>query len=157
MNISELSKSAKEALINAQDIALSKRHTEVMPEHLLLSILRKRSGAVESLLSYLDKNIVLLQSVVEMDMEGFPRSEMAKLKLPMSPLIEDIFAAADLERDNFKTPKIESEHLLLALLDSGSSISSELIAKMDISKGNYTGLWGKFPMICSLPAENPGI
>ena len=145
MNISELSKSAKEALINAQDIALSKRHTEVMPEHLLLAILRKRSGAVESLLSYLDKNIVLLQSIVEMDMEGFPKSDMAKLKLPMSPLIEDIFTAADLERDNFKAPKIETEHLLLALLDSGSSISSELIAKMDISKGELYRALGEIP------------
>jgi len=145
MNISELSKSAKEALINAQDIALSKRHTEVMPEHLLLSIFRKRSGAVESLLSYLDKNIVLLQSIVEMDMEGFPQSNVVKLKLPMSPLIEDIFAAADLERDNFKAPKIESEHLLLALLDSGSSISSELIAKMGISKGELYRAMGEIP------------
>ena len=83
MNISELSKDAKEALITAQDIALSKRHTEVMPEHLLLAILRKRSGPVESLVSYLDKNIIMLQSIVEMEMEGFPKSELAKLKLPV--------------------------------------------------------------------------
>ena len=145
MNISELSKAAKEALINAQDIGLSKRHTEVMPEHLLLSVLRKRSGAVESLLSYLDKNIVLLQSIVEMDMEGFPKSEMAKLKLPMSPLIEDIISTADLERDNFKSPKIGCEHLLLALLDSGSSISSELITKMEISKGELYRALGEIP------------
>jgi ATP-dependent Clp protease ATP-binding subunit ClpA len=145
MNISELSKDAKEALIAAQDIALSKRHTEVMPEHLLLAVLRKRSGPVDSLLSYLDKNIVLLQSIVEMDMEGFPKSEMAKLKLPMSPLIEDVISAADLERDNFKAPKIGPDHILLALLDSGSSISSELIAKMDISKGELYRALGEMP------------
>ncbi|UCE67678.1 MAG: ATP-dependent Clp protease ATP-binding subunit [Candidatus Zixiibacteriota bacterium] len=145
MNISELSKNAKEALIAAQDIALSKRHTEVMPEHLLLAVLRKRSGPVESLLSYLDKNMVLLQSIVEMDMEGFPKSEMAKLKLPMSPLIEDVISAADLERDNFKSPKIGCEHILLALLDSGSSISSELIAKMEISKGELYRALGEMP------------
>jgi ATP-dependent Clp protease ATP-binding subunit ClpA len=145
MNISELSKDAKEALIAAQDIALSKRHTEVMPEHLLLAVLRKRSGPVESLLSYLDKNMVLLQSIVEMDMEGFPKSDMAKLKLPMSPLIEDVISAADLERDNFKSPKIGSEHILLALLDSGSSISPELIAKMEISKGELYRALGEMP------------
>lgn len=145
MNISELSKDAKEALIAAQDIALSKRHTEVMPEHLLLAVLRKRSGPVESLLSYLDKNMVLLQSIVEMDMEGYPKSEMAKLKLPMSPLIEDVISAADLERDNFKAPKIGCEHILLALLDSGSSISSELIGKMDISKGELYRALGEMP------------
>lgn len=145
MNISELSKDSKEALIAAQDIALSKRHTEVMPEHLLLAVLRKRSGPVESLLSYLDKNIVLLQSIVEMDMEGFPKSEMAKLKLPMSPLIEDLISAADLERDNFKSPKIGPDHILLALLDSGSSISSELISKMDISKGELYRALGEMP------------
>jgi ATP-dependent Clp protease ATP-binding subunit ClpA len=145
MNISELSKDAKEALIAAQDIALSKRHTEVMPEHLLLAVLRKRSGPVDSLLSYLDKNIVLLQSIVEMDMESFPKSEMAKLKLPMSPLIEDVISAADLERDNFKAPKIGSDHILLALLDSGSSISPELIAKMDISKGELYRALGEMP------------
>ncbi|UCC80467.1 MAG: ATP-dependent Clp protease ATP-binding subunit [Candidatus Zixiibacteriota bacterium] len=145
MNISELSKDAKEALIAAQDIALSKRHTEVMPEHLLLAVLRKRSGPVESLLSYLDKNMVLLQSIVEMDMEGFPKSEMAKLKLPMSPLIEDVISAADLERDNFKSPKIGCEHIFLALLDSGSSISPELIAKMEISKGELYRALGEMP------------
>ena len=145
MNISELSKNAKEALIAAQDIALSKRHTEVMPEHLLLAVLRKRSGPVESLLSYLDKNMVLLQSIIEMDMEGFPKSEMAKLKLPMSPLIEDVISAADLERDNFKSPKIGCEHILLALLDSGSSISPELIAKMEISKGELYRALGEMP------------
>jgi ATP-dependent Clp protease ATP-binding subunit ClpA len=145
MNISELSKDAKEALIAAQDIALSKRHTEVMPEHLLLAVLRKRSGPVESLLSYLDKNLVLLQSIVEMDMEGFPKSDMARLKLPMSPLIEDLISSADLERDNFKSPKIGCEHILLALLDSGSSISPELIAKMGISKGELYRALGEMP------------
>jgi len=145
MNISELSKDAKEALITAQDIALSKRHTEVMPEHLLLAILRKRSGPVESLVSYLDKNIIMLQSIVEMEMEGFPKSEMARLKLPMSPLIEDVVAAADLERDNFKSPKIGSEHILLALLDSGSSVSAELIGRLGLSKGELYRALGEMP------------
>jgi ATP-dependent Clp protease ATP-binding subunit ClpB len=135
MNISELNKDAKEALINAQDIALAKRHLEVAPEHLLLALLRKRTGRVESLLAYLEKNIVLLQSIVEFELENFPKSEIAKLKLPMSPLIEDIVAAADAEKSNFKAPKISGEHLLLALLDSGSGISSELIAKLGVNKG----------------------
>ncbi len=135
MNISELNKDAKEALVGAQDIALSKRHLEVAPEHLLLALLRKRTGRVESLLSYLDKNIVLLQSIVEYELEGFPKSEIAKLKLPNSPLIEDIVAAADAEKNNFKSPKISGEHLLIALLDSGSGISSELINKLGVSKG----------------------
>ncbi len=145
MNISELSKDAKEALILAQDIALSKRHTEVMPEHLLLAILRKKSGPVESLLSYLDKNSVLLQSVVEFEMESFPKSSVAKLKLPLSPLIEDVVAAAELERSNFKAPKIGCEHLLLALVDSGSGISSELLEKMNISKGELYRAIGEMP------------
>lgn len=135
MNISELNKDAKEALVGAQDIALSKRHLEVAPEHLLLALLRKRTGRVESLLSYLDKNIVLLQSIVEYELEGFPKSEIAKLKLPNSPLIEDIVAAADAEKSNFKSPKISGEHLLIALLDSGSGLSSELIDKLGVSKG----------------------
>ena len=152
MNISELSKDAKETLITAQDIALSKRHTEVMPEHLLLAILRKKSGVVESLLSYLDKNSVLLQSIVEMDMDEFPKSETARLKLPMSPLIEDIVSTADLERDNFKSPKIGCEHMLLALLDSGSSIDSELMAKMELSKGELYRALGEMPDISETSA-----
>lgn len=135
MNISELNKDAKEALVGAQDIALSKRHLEVAPEHLLLALLRKRTGRVESLLSYLDKNIVLLQSIVEFELEGFPKSEIAKLKLPNSPLIEDIVAAADAEKSNFRSSKISGEHLLIALLDSGSGLSSELINKLGINKG----------------------
>jgi ATP-dependent Clp protease ATP-binding subunit ClpB len=151
LNISELNKDAKEALITAQDIALSKRHTEVMPEHLLLAILRKKSRVVESLLSYLDKNSVLLQSIVEMDMEQYPKSETARLKLPMSPLIEDLVAAADLERDNFKSPKIGCEHLLLALLDSGSSIDQELITRMGVSKGELYRALGELPEAAEVP------
>jgi ATP-dependent Clp protease ATP-binding subunit ClpA len=145
MNISELSKDAKEALILAQDIALSKRHTEVMPEHLLLAILRKRTGPVESLLSYLDKNAVLLQSIVEFEMEGFPKSSVAKLKLPLSPLIEDVIAAAELERSNLKAPKTGCEHIFLALTDSASGISSELLAKMNLSKGELYRAIGEAP------------
>jgi ATP-dependent Clp protease ATP-binding subunit ClpA len=145
MNVSELSKDAKEALILAQDIALSKRHTEVMPEHLLLSVLRKRSGPVESLLSYLDKNSILLQSIVEYEMDGFPKSSIAKLKLPLSPLIEDVIGAAELERTNFKAAKIGCEHLLMALLDSGSGISSELLAKMNLTKGELYRALGELP------------
>jgi ATP-dependent Clp protease ATP-binding subunit ClpA len=145
MNISELSKEAKEALILAQDIALSKRHTEVMPEHLLLAILRKRSGPVESLLAFLDKNSVLLQSIVEFEMEGFPRSSIAKLKLPLSPLIEDIVSAAEQERANFKVTKIGCEHLLLSLVESNSGISGELLAKLNLSKGELYRAIGEAP------------
>jgi ATP-dependent Clp protease ATP-binding subunit ClpA len=156
MNISELSKDAKEALIMAQEIALSKRHTEVMPEHLLLAVLRKRSGPVESLLSFLDKNSVLLQSIIEFEMESFPKSSIAKLKLPMSPLIEDVAAAADLERSNFKSPKIGCEHLLLALLDSASGISSELITKLNISKGECYRALGEMPEISESAMKTGG-
>jgi ATP-dependent Clp protease ATP-binding subunit ClpB len=145
MNISELGKDAKESLILAQDIALSKRHTEVMPEHLLLAILRKRSGPVESLLGYLDKNSILLQSIVEFELDSFPKSSIAKLKLPLSPLIEDVFAAAELERSNFTTPKIGCEHILMALLDGGSGISNELVAKLNISKGEFYRALGELP------------
>jgi ATP-dependent Clp protease ATP-binding subunit ClpA len=156
MNVSELSKDAKESLILAQDIALSKRHTEVMPEHLLLAILRKRSRPVESLLSYLEKNSVLLQSVVEYEMESFPKSSIAKLKLPLSPLIEDVISSAELERSNFKAPKIGCEHILMALLDSGSGISSDLVAKMNLSKGELYRALGEMPEDGEFVSATPG-
>ncbi len=124
MKMDKLTVKAQEALTEAQQIASGHQHQEVDAEHLLLALLRQKEGVVTPVLKKL-----------EADPEGMAREledilrKRASVSGPgaggqvyITPRLQKILETAQSEADRLKDEYVSTEHLLVALSETGGEV-----------------------------------
>src|SRR6266550_3122769 len=127
MDLNQLTQKSQEALHDAQTKALRFGHTEVDPEHLLLALLDQPDGLVPRLLLRLDTNVDLLRDALEQELERRPRVSgpgAAPGQIYVSRALSELLDTAKKEADRLKDEYVSVEHILLAMIESGSSTAA---------------------------------
>jgi ATP-dependent Clp protease ATP-binding subunit ClpB len=131
MDINRLTQKSQEAVHDAQTKALRYGHTEIDVEHLLLALLEQSDGLIPRLLERMDVDAQALHAAVEKALEGRPRvsgsgaSGEARISRALSALLDD----ADKEAQRLKDEYVSVEHLMLAMIKSGSSTAAGRLLK----------------------------
>ena len=126
MDLNRLTQKSQEALHDAQTKALRYGHTEIDVEHLLLALLEQPEGLVPRLLERMDVDVEALRADVEQALQGRPRvtgtgaTGEARVSRALSVLLDD----ADKEARRLKDEYVSVEHLVLAMIASGSSTAA---------------------------------
>jgi ATP-dependent Clp protease ATP-binding subunit ClpB len=115
MRFDKLTIKAQEAVVRAQELAQQRDHTELLPLHLLSSLLAEEGGVVGPILQKLGANVLRIQQIVASELERLPKA--TGTQLGMSRAIQDVFNVAQKEADRLKDEYVSTEHLLLALAD----------------------------------------
>ena len=101
------------------------------PEHLFLGILRAGEGNAYELMVQCGLNLNFIKKSIESNIRT--NASMVGTPLPYLSSTERIFKLAELEAMAFKLEKVDSEHLLLAILKENSSIASEYLINSGIT------------------------
>jgi ATP-dependent Clp protease ATP-binding subunit ClpB len=120
---------SQEAVAAAQALAAERKNSEVTSAHLLVALLRQEDGLVVPILQKLgvDPNAIAAKAVVVV--EGLPKlSETAEVR-PSSAFVATL-QAAEREMAAMGDEYISTEHVLLALTESGSGVA-ELLPDRD--------------------------
>jgi ATP-dependent Clp protease ATP-binding subunit ClpB len=131
VDLNRLTQKSQEALHDAQTKALRHGHTEIDVEHLLLALLEQADGLVPRLLERMDVSVDALHADVEHALEGRPRvtgsgaTGQAQVSRALSMLLDD----ADKEAQRLKDEYVSVEHLMLAMITSGSSTAAGRLLK----------------------------
>ena len=123
MDPNRLTEKTQEALHDAQTKALRYGHTEVDVEHLLLALLDQPEGLILRLLIRAEVDSDSLHSAVERHLEGRPRvsgSGAAPGQVYVSRALSQVLDAAEQEAERLKDEYVSVEHVLLAMLATGS-------------------------------------
>ncbi|WP_433608151.1 ATP-dependent chaperone ClpB [Dactylosporangium sp. CA-139114] len=124
MDLNRLTEKSQQALHDAQTKAMRHGHTEVDGEHLLLGLLEQPDGVAVRLLTGLGVDIEQLRDRVERDLERRPSVTGPGAQpgqVTVSRRLAAVLDAAEREARRLKDEYISVEHLLLALVDEGSS------------------------------------
>jgi ATP-dependent Clp protease ATP-binding subunit ClpB len=124
MDPNKLTQKSQEALHDAQTKALRYGHTEVDVEHLLLALLDQPDGLVARLLTRADVDSDALHTALELHLEGRPRTSgpgAAPGQVYVSRPLSQVLDAAEGEAQRLKDEYVSVEHVLLAMLETGSS------------------------------------
>ncbi|HVY78285.1 MAG TPA: ATP-dependent chaperone ClpB [Solirubrobacterales bacterium] len=116
---------SQEAVAAAQALAAERKNSEVTPAHLLVALLRQDDGLVVPILQKLgaDPNAIASRAVAAV--EGLPKlSETAEVR-PSSPFVATL-QGAEREMAAMGDEYISTEHILLALTESGSGVADLL-------------------------------
>ncbi|MER5649742.1 ATP-dependent chaperone ClpB [Streptosporangium sp. NPDC002524] len=125
--MNRLTQKSQEALHDAQTKALRFGHTEVDGEHLLLALLDQPEGLTPRLLSYANVDTDRLRAELEAELGRRPRVSgpgASPGQVYVTQRLSRLLETAKREADRLKDEYVSVEHLLVALVEEGSSASA---------------------------------
>lgn len=133
-----LTNQAQEALVASQSILQRFEQNQLDNEHLLLTFIEDEKGLARRILNELNIDIPAFKRELEATIAKRPRATVGNLEsgqVYITPRFKRLFDEAEKEANIFKDQFISSEHLLLALTESGGD-SANLLAKYNVTKNN---------------------
>jgi ATP-dependent Clp protease ATP-binding subunit ClpB len=129
MNLNKFTEKAQEAILDSQNLAQSLGHQTIEPEHLLLSLIRQTEGIVPQVLQKLGQNPDQLAAIIERDLQARPRVSGSNVSTGLGKATNEILTAAEQEAKSMRDDFVSTEHMLLALAKSRTSIGNLLSAR----------------------------
>ncbi|MFA0733816.1 MAG: hypothetical protein OGMRLDGQ_000316, partial [Candidatus Fervidibacter sp.] len=114
MDLNRFTVKAQEALQAAHSIAVERRNPELMPEHLLVALLRDRDGVAVRVLQKLGIPVDTLLRRAEMEVRRLPQATTTT-QVYLSQRLMNLFNRAEQQAKEWRDDYISTEHLLLAL------------------------------------------
>jgi ATP-dependent Clp protease ATP-binding subunit ClpB len=124
MRMDQFTVKAQEALASAQTSAEKNDHPEVMPEHLLKTLLTQEGGLVPLALGKLGAQTGPLAAELDRSLASLPHTQGAATHV--SPQLDAVLKQALREAEALKDQYVSTEHLLLALLEGKTSSAQAL-------------------------------
>ncbi|HVZ89691.1 MAG TPA: ATP-dependent chaperone ClpB [Polyangia bacterium] len=127
MRLDKLTIKAREAIQAAQELAGSRGHQELTPEHLLVALLDQPEGVTGALLRKLgvDPQAVRQADAAALDQQPQVRGSTADIYVGRR--LQDLLEDAGKQSKEFKDEYISSEHLLLALVAKDHGAASRAL------------------------------
>jgi ATP-dependent Clp protease ATP-binding subunit ClpB len=126
MRFDKFTVKAQEAVVRAQELAQRRNNAEILPLHVLASLVQEEEGVVGPLLQKLGANTQGLEQRIEAELDRLPSA--TGTQLGMSRGAQDVFQTAQKEADRLKDEYVSTEHLLLALAQVKSEARDILIS-----------------------------
>ncbi len=125
MDLNKFTEKAQEAVISAQQLAIEYHHSEILPNHLLLALLRQEGGVVPQIVHHLSVNPEAMAHALEVELQEAAKvygGAQPGLSRALSNALRDAQQVAEKMKDEY----VSTEHLLLALTDSGGRTAAML-------------------------------
>ena len=114
----KLTLKAQEAVQRAQHLAEEERHQQLIPLHLLKSLLDEEQGVVRPIINKIGANLGQLQSIVDSELDRVPKVTGSAIQIAATPAFMDVLESAQKAADGMQDSFVSTEHVLLALTKS---------------------------------------
>ena len=132
MNMKRISPRLQKVFIAAQEEGRKCGSSELMPEHILLALLKSADGLGYIMLQDLRINVLTLQLAVEQAV--VPRPGAASLsELPPSRRLRTVMDIAALESNSLRNDYIGTEHFMIASSREENSVASNFFARAELN------------------------
>jgi ATP-dependent Clp protease ATP-binding subunit ClpB len=135
MRLDRYTQKAREALLEAQNLAEKAGHANLEPEHLLSALLTQEGGVVSAVINKIGADGAAIQRTVEQLLAAKPRASGAAMQVGMGRESTAILNEAEQTAKNMKDDFVSTEHLLMALAASPGKVR-ELLARYGVESNN---------------------
>jgi ATP-dependent Clp protease ATP-binding subunit ClpB len=150
MNLEKFTHKAQEAITNCQNLLTRYGHSQVIPEHLLLSLLEQEDGLAIKVLTAMSADSNTVKDAVIKYLNSQPKGSAVNLKkdeIMVSSKLISMLEEAQREADRLKDQYISVEHLLMVLCDENKSQAGTILKQNGITKdrilASLTSIRGK--------------
>jgi ATP-dependent Clp protease ATP-binding subunit ClpB len=118
MNINKYTEKAQEAVLGAQQLADREGHAEILPEHLLVTLIEQREGIVPSIIQKIGADSAAVARAVRGELGRLPRA-LGGSQVALSPRLRQVTDAGEQEAERLKDDYVSTEHLFIAIASEG--------------------------------------
>jgi ATP-dependent Clp protease ATP-binding subunit ClpB len=126
MNIERYTDRAQQAIHAAQSLALSRRHQQLAPEHILKVLLEEKDGLAGALIQSAGGRTAQADQATEALLARIPKVEGGSGDLYMKPETARVFATAEAEAEAGGDAFVTTERLLIAIAKDGGEAAQAL-------------------------------
>ena len=153
MNTNKYTQKTLEAVQEAQNSALQHGNAELSSLHVLHGLLSDEQGFVSSVLTNMGVSVESLKSEVDGAIEKLPKMSGTS-QVYLSSETNEVFNRSEQISAEMKDEYVSVEHVMLAVLDKGQSVSS-LLARHGISKSQFLSTLAKLRGNVRVTSDNP--
>ncbi len=139
MNIEKFTINSSKRIQEAQDLANKEQHAQILPIHLLVSMLESQDSLVREILLELGVDVALMLGSVKSVISKIPKIEW-NYQLSLSGELQNVFSQAEKISNTMKDSYITEEHLLLALVSVGWKDVIDIFQSFGIQKNDIEEL-----------------
>ncbi|MBM3216509.1 ATP-dependent chaperone ClpB [Candidatus Poribacteria bacterium] len=133
MRMDRLTVKTQEALAAAQELASERENPEVVPEHLLMALVRQEGAPTPAIISKLGGDVRAMAGDIGAALDKLPRVQGKGLELYFASSTRRLLDEALKESKALKDAYVSTEHLLLALSKQKEGAASEVLRKHGIT------------------------
>ena len=141
MDINRMTQKSQEALQLAQNIAVQHGHQEISSEHLLAAMLTNETDLVPRLLNNINIPLSTMRDRAQLAISRLPRVSgpgMTPDKFYINRELSQILVKAEEEMKGLKDEYLSVEHLVLAMIESGSSTAvGKIFAELNLTRDQF--------------------
>jgi ATP-dependent Clp protease ATP-binding subunit ClpB len=134
MRLDKLTIKAQEALQAAHELAASRAHQELTPEHVLAALLDQSDGITGAILRKLGVDPAMVRQSVAQALDAQPQVSGAASDIYLGRRLKDLIDEATKQSKEFKDEYVSSEHLLLALVSKDFGAPSRALKDAGVRK-----------------------
>jgi ATP-dependent Clp protease ATP-binding subunit ClpB len=137
MRLDKFTLKAAESLESSQNLAQDRNHHEILPLHLLFSLLTQKESIIPSVIAKLGVDSTGVQREVEAALQAIPKVYAGGGQTYISSQLKAVLDTAFEEAQRLNDEYVSTEHLLLALADgTNKDASSDILKRNGVSKEN---------------------
>jgi len=141
LDMNRLTEKSREAIHDAENLAVSRGHQEVDVEHLLLALLEQNEGLIPRLFSRAGVEPSRVIRELEDNLNKRPRITGGATeagKVYVTQRLNQLLARAEKEAGRLKDDYISVEHLILAMFEEGAAgASARIMRQMGLSRDHF--------------------
>ncbi|UCF78825.1 MAG: ATP-dependent chaperone ClpB [Candidatus Eiseniibacteriota bacterium] len=135
MRLDKFTLKAAESLEASQKLAQELNHQEILPAHLLTSLMSQKDSIVPSVVAKLGADSSAIRRDVEASLQAVPRVHAAPGQTYLSPQLKTVLDTAMKEAERLNDEYVSTEHLLLSLADEqNKDLSLEILKRHGVGK-----------------------
>ena len=134
MNINKYTEKAQEAILAAQQLADREGNPEIVPEHLLLTLVEQREGIVPEIIRKMNADPAAVAAAIRAELNKLPRAQGGS-QPGLSARLRKVTDAAESEAERLKDEYVSTEHLFVAIASEGTrSPAARVLEQFRINK-----------------------
>lgn len=137
MNLDKFTNKAQEAVTGCKNLLTRFGHSQVQPEHLLLSLLEQQDGLASKILDALNVSKEPLEQAVVRYLNMQPKGSAVRAnkdEIHVSSKLMAMLEAAGKEAEQLKDQFISVEHLMMVLCDESKSQAGTILKQHGVTK-----------------------
>ncbi len=131
MNLNKFTQRSIDAIQYAQQLAQAESHPQVVPEHLLLALLKQEDGIVAQIVKRIGASVDTIEAEIDDELKLLARQSGGQLY--SSNELTQLLYKAENELKQFADEYVSVEHLLLAMLEVKSK-AQEILKRNGITR-----------------------